>query len=164
MASIVQQHPRYNNTKTDAIIVVTGGAHRINAALDLLAKDKADQLFISGVNKNVSLHNLLDIWGGDRRKVDCCITLGKTAINTDSNAHEARSWLADKNVHSLRLVTSDYHMARTLLAFRHKIPDILIIPYPVKSKDTGLNSMAIGFYEYNKTLLTLLWYIMPYKG
>ena len=38
-------NPAYENEKTDAIVVVTGGNHRIQTGLDLLAQERAPKLF-----------------------------------------------------------------------------------------------------------------------
>lgn len=154
---------------TDAIIVVTGGAHRINAGFDLLAGKKHARCLFPVLMKG-SRFRTFSFWNGtnsentDMSDIECCVTLGHTAENTNSNAQEARNWLYHNNLYSVRLVTSDYHMPRTSLAFRLALPDISIYRHPVKSPDRsafGLDKIIIGFREYNKTLLTLALSFMP---
>lgn len=132
--------------------------------------EKARKMLISGVDERVTLSHLLSFWNGtnsentDMSDIECCVTLGHTAENTNSNAQEARNWLYHNNLYSVRLVTSDYHMPRTSLAFRLALPDISIYRHPVKSPDRsafGLDKIIIGFREYNKTLLTLALSFMP---
>jgi uncharacterized SAM-binding protein YcdF (DUF218 family) len=39
--------------------------------------------------------------------------------------------MAEQNYRSLRLVTANYHMRRSLLEFRHAMPGVSIVPHPV---------------------------------
>lgn len=168
MGIIFMQKPQSPELQTDAIIVVTGGAHRINEGLDLLATHKARKMLISGVNEKVSLPELLAMWDKkgktDMKAIECCVTLGRHAADTNSNAEEAKAWLKANRLYTLRLVTSDYHMPRTNLAFRLAMPDVHIVAHPVKSKNRspfGPEQLLLGFQEYNKTLLTLAMYVLP---
>ena len=52
-------------------------------------------------------------------------------MNTLGNAIETAEWSRDKNFRSLRLVTSAYHMPRSLIEFKHAMPNIQIIAHPV---------------------------------
>jgi uncharacterized SAM-binding protein YcdF (DUF218 family) len=81
------------------------------------------------------------------------------AHNTKQNAMETRDWVKRENIHSLRLVTSSYHMPRAWLEFHHQLPDVEIVPYPVVSIKEDLASgrfWVMTFIEYHKTILTLL--------
>jgi uncharacterized SAM-binding protein YcdF (DUF218 family) len=61
----------------------------------------------------------------------CCVTLGYEAGNTVGNADEGTEWLRSNGAGSVRLVTANYHMLRSLLEFRRKAPDISVVPNPV---------------------------------
>lgn len=153
--------PDQNTTNPDAIIVVTGGSSRINKGLDLLQSGITDNLFISGVNKKVSLDTLLSIWDGyDPQNPPCCITLGHTAKNTWENALETRLWVnAQDNIKTLWLITSNYHMPRAWVELHSAMPEIDIVPYPVNSDVTMHEQggfLRVSLREYNKTLLTYL--------
>ena len=54
------------NVKTDAIVVLTGGAYRIKEAFRLLNEDLSDTLFISGVEKKISRTSTLNRWANLR--------------------------------------------------------------------------------------------------
>jgi uncharacterized SAM-binding protein YcdF (DUF218 family) len=137
----------------DAIIVLTGGPDRVNTGFDLLAKNIAGDLFISGVGSNVTLEQLLALWRQKAGAVPvCCVTLGHEAQNTAQNADETRAWVENNNIHSAYLVTADYHMPRALLEFRRALPGLKVHPYPVPSHANGL--MILG--EYGKTVLVWL--------
>ncbi len=115
----------------DAIVVLTGGSERVRTGVDLLKAGHGKKLFISGVHLGLSLEQVL---GNQVVPVDlrnCCIILGHTAESTQGNVEETQSWLALENYHSMRLVTANYHMPRSLLLFHNLLPDVKIIPYPV---------------------------------
>ena len=119
------------DTKTDAIVVLTGGSGRLNAGLTLLSSARAKKLFVSGVYRGVDVQTLLDISRRDPEGLTCCIVLGYAAGSTAGNADETAKWLAAEKYASVRLVTASYHMPRSLLEFRHAMPGMTIIPHPV---------------------------------
>ena len=55
----IQNYPIDKDTKTDAIIALTGGSNRIKEAVEMLNDGYSDILFISGVEKGVTLEQLL---------------------------------------------------------------------------------------------------------
>jgi len=115
----------------DAIVVLTGGSERLSTGLELLVAGKAKKLFISGVHPSLTLERVLAHHPvpDDLRK--CCIILGHAAESTQGNAEETQNWLAAEDFHSLRLVTANYHMPRSLLLFHAALPDVAITPHPV---------------------------------
>jgi uncharacterized SAM-binding protein YcdF (DUF218 family) len=117
---------------TDAIVVLTGGSLRVHSGLDLLREGKGRKLFVSGVNQQVDLDELLRISGnGSDESVawaSCCVVLGHEADNTFGNAQETARWMRRQGFHSLRLVTAWYHMPRSLLEFERAMPDVEIVP------------------------------------
>ena len=117
--------------RTDAIVVLTGGRLRLEAALQLFAAGQAKKLFISGVNQRVDRGELLRALGPLAQRAACCIVLGHEADNTYGNARETANWMQQEGYRSLRLVTSWYHMRRGLLEFARAMPQVEIIPYPV---------------------------------
>ena len=53
------------------------------------------------------------------------------ARNTIGNAIEARRWVRKHGFRSVLLVTSNYHMPRTMVEFRHAMRDVEVVPHPV---------------------------------
>jgi uncharacterized SAM-binding protein YcdF (DUF218 family) len=115
----------------DAIVVLTGGRLRLEAGLALLAAGKAKKLFVSGVNPRVDRDALLRALGPAAEREACCIVLGHAAENTSGNARETAGWMQHEGYRSLRLVTSWYHMQRSLLEFSRAMPHLTIIAHPV---------------------------------
>lgn len=118
-------------TPTDAIVVLTGGSERLDAGLALLRQKKARKLFVSGVYRGVDVNELLRLSRQKPEELECCVILGHTADNTAGNAIETAAWMRSEGFRSLRLVTANYHMRRSLAEFRHAMPDVTIIPHPV---------------------------------
>ncbi len=158
-ASVVSAKPQMVDVKTDAIIVLTGGDKRVNTGLDLLADDKANLLFISGVNAKVKAEELIALWKGNHEKVLPKLTLGYAADSTASNAVESQEWIKKNNIHSIRLVTANYHMARSLLMFHNEMPELEIYKHPVVPdgfEPWQEQFWPLTFQEYNKFLATWL--------
>jgi len=148
-------------THTDAIVVLTGGRNRIAEAVNLLNDGLADKLFISGVPRDVSLRDISkreDVHIATTRE----IALDKKSTNTIENATEACAWIADNNIKSIRLVTSNYHIPRAWEEFNALNHDILIIPHAVYSDKVTSNvfsnwgTFALIASEYNKFLYAYL--------
>lgn len=159
-------YPSQPIEQTDAIIVLTGGQNRVNSGLDLLADNKAEYLFISGVNPNVKIEELVNLWRTDLDYIPCCIILGQAADNTEGNAEESSEWVRAQNLKSIRLLTSNYHMPRAWLEFRHALPRKKIIVHPIHPTSMDIDSkhfLEISFGEYNKTILTWIrLYVYPW--
>lgn len=119
------------SARTDAIVVLTGGRLRLETGLRLLAAGAATTLFISGVNRRVDRDELLRALGPAAEKKACCIVLGHEAADTFGNARETAAWMRAEGYRSLRLVTSWYHMPRSLLEFERAMPAVRIVADPV---------------------------------
>lgn len=118
-------------TVTDAIVVLTGGSERLDTGLGLLRQKMGRKLFVSGVYRGVDVAELLRLSRQKPEEVECCIVLGHAADNTLGNAAETALWMRSEGFHSLRLVTSNYHMRRSLAELRYAMPNMTIIPHPV---------------------------------
>jgi uncharacterized SAM-binding protein YcdF (DUF218 family) len=138
---------------------LTGGDKRVNEGLDLISNNKADFLFISGVNEKVKPAELVALWGKDASKVLDKITLGYSADSTATNAIESQEWIEKNNIKSIRLVTANYHMMRSLLNFHKALPDVVIYKHPVvpdNFEPWKEQFWPLTFSEYNKVLATWL--------
>ena len=130
-AGTVPEHPDDDPRRTDAIVVLTGGQGRFEEGVLLLRQGQAQKLFVSGVEPRVEVPELLKRAHLPPAPSDADIVLGHDADSTASNAAETSDWMHSEGFHSLRLVTANYHMPRSLLEFRHAMPDLTIVPHPV---------------------------------
>lgn len=124
-------------SKADGIVVLTGGELRIVHAVDLLSIGKGGRLLISGVNKRTSrrqLRKLTSHQDGDRL-FDCCIDIGYKARNTVENAVETREWAENWRFRRLIVVTSSYHMPRSLTELARMLPNTRLYAYPVAPRN-----------------------------
>ena len=146
--------------RTDAIVVLTGGTGRLRQGFELLAQDRAEELFVSGVGRGVRVGELLRIDRIAPPELACCVVLGYQADDTHGNALETAEWMRTQGFTSLRLVTATYHMPRSLLEFRAALPGAEILPHPVFSRNfrqadwwKWRGSTMLVAKEYNKYLL-----------
>ncbi len=148
--------------QADGIVVLTGGKSRINEAVRLLAAGKAKRLLISGVHAQTSRRQLARLVPGAKPLFDCCIDLGRAAQDTFGNALEARSWARQNGFHSLIVVTSNYHMRRSLVEFKSAMPHTSLRPHSIRSSNVHLDqwwsdsdTLKLLFSEYMKYLPAL---------
>lgn len=130
---------RTPSVRTDAIVALTGGAQRIGDAIDLLAKGYGNRLLITGVNERTSRDQIARLNPGQRRLFECCVDLDYRARNTIGNAIETRRWANQNRFRSLIVVTSNYHMPRTLLELDHALPAARKVPYAVVTNSIDLD-------------------------
>jgi uncharacterized SAM-binding protein YcdF (DUF218 family) len=152
---LIEEPTRY----TDAIIVLTGGSGRLEEGLTLLELNMANMLFVSGVYQGIDVKTLFKMFKRNRRGLESRISLG-TAINTLGNAMETADWFRGKGFKTMRLVTSAYHMPRSLIEFKHAMPNTQIIAHPVFPAHVKVDewwawsgTAELIASEYNKFLL-----------
>lgn len=135
---------------TDAIVVLTGGAGRIDRGIALLQEGAAKRMLISGVDRSVRPSELAARYDAPERLFSCCITLGREAIDTRSNAIETAHWLERRDFKTVRLITTDWHMRRSALELRQALPNRVTIVYDAVPSRPSLRMLL---REYNKYLL-----------
>lgn len=121
--------------KADAIVVLTGGRGRIEEGVRLYREHQGRYLFLVGVGPAVRKADLFKERKGEREGEG--VFLEKVSRNTLENALYAREMiLKNKDIRSIRLITSRYHMKRATLIFRNTLPaEIAIYPHPVDSRN-----------------------------
>ena len=158
-------------TKTDGIVVLTGGTDRMKVGLDLLQQGFGRRLLISGVNENITDDHLRRVLGFEGRKMgarpesmfDCCVDTGRQAEDTAGNAQELAEWAADKQLSHIRVVTAAYHMPRAMIEIRRHAPSLTLIAHPVYPDNVKIDRWwayrgTAGFLatEYNKYVVSLV--------
>ncbi len=147
----------------DAIVALTGGSGlRIAEGVQLVSEGRGGHLLISGVHPDVTMNDLMALAGGDPDVWACCVTIGHAAETTLGNADETAAWAYENGYQDLILVTSDYHMARSLLVLQDAMPDIALEPWPVRTVVdpsrllTDYKSLKGVFLEWAKWRVTTL--------
>ena len=116
--------------RADAIVVLTGGELRLTAAARLLAEGRGARLLISGVNPQTSRADLKRLSGLSERLFTTKVDVDY-ANSTTSNAEETRAWANAKGYRRLIIVTSSYHMPRSLTELSRAMPGVVLVPHPV---------------------------------
>ena len=148
----------------DAIVVVTGGAGRLEHGVRLFQDGMGKKLLISGVHPDYSSKTLLTNSDLTIDEIDCCVELDAQPLNTVANATQTALWARQNHFRSLIIVTSAYHMPRTLLEMRRAAPDIdfqtqLVTPTADRSFFSRLfdhNNAILLTKEYGKLLAAIL--------
>ncbi|WFU42278.1 YdcF family protein [Bradyrhizobium sp. CB82] len=117
--------------KADGIVVLTGGSSRVSDAMELLAAGYGRRLLISGVHPTSTVSDISRTLPENQSYMRCCVDLDRSAVSTRGNAAETRRWARERGFTSLIVVTSNYHMPRTLVEFSHAMPEIALIPFAV---------------------------------
>jgi uncharacterized SAM-binding protein YcdF (DUF218 family) len=132
-----------------AVIVLTGAEGRIARGLDVLRRGWAPLMLVAGVDPEVQPREFAASYRIGAPLMQCCITLGTESVDTRSNAREARDWISQNHVKTIRLVTSDWHMRRAAWEFRQVLPPgVMLIEDAVHTRP----SLNILFVEYCKLL------------
>jgi uncharacterized SAM-binding protein YcdF (DUF218 family) len=135
---------------TVAAVVLTGGSGRIEHAIDVVRQGKSKRLLVAGADPSVRKADLAQRIPRSAQLLKCCVDLGSESVDTRSNAEEAGRWLAKHRFHSLRLITSDWHMRRARYEFRRVLGSkYAVVPDAVRTEP----SFLILFAEYNKYVL-----------
>ena len=125
---------RPREVKADAIVVLAGGKGRVEEGVRLYRDRKGEWLFLIGVDPSVRRSDLYRPRSGDPSPSG--VILEKNSRNTLENAIYGRDVIVQKNIRSIRLITSRYHMKRASILLRNALPkDIAIYPHPVDTKN-----------------------------
>ncbi|WP_310621906.1 YdcF family protein [Flexibacterium corallicola] len=146
--------------QAEGIVVLTGGKERISRSLELLANNKADRLLISGVNPHTTIQQIIKNTPQYEGLFKCCIDIDRKALNTIGNAKETATWVKQKHISNLIVVTSAYHMPRAIFELHKQMPSVELIPAPVFHSELNLqqwyksySTTRLLFREYVKYIL-----------
>jgi uncharacterized SAM-binding protein YcdF (DUF218 family) len=124
--------------QADGVVVFTGEPRRILTGVQVMSGGHARRMLITGTELSAGT-DTAEVMAKVRRDysgwANCCIDLDPGAQNTFENARDAKRWARDLEFSSLILVTADYHMPRALLELRSALPDVRIIPHPLRTGD-----------------------------
>lgn len=138
-----------DGAKTDAVIVPTGGPGRIARGLEVLDQRLAARMLVSGVDPEVRPGEFAAEFEVGAERMACCVTLGFAAVDTRSNAAETAKWVAQNEVRSLRLVTTDWHMRRAASELERALPDDVTVIRDAVPSQPNFRTL---FLEYHKLI------------
>ncbi len=97
------------------------------------------RLLITGVNEKTTKEEIARQRPEFRPFFACCVDLDYRALNTIGNAEQTRKWVSQHGFSSLLVVTSTYHMPRTLAELGHALPNVKLVPHPVVPEHLDLD-------------------------
>jgi uncharacterized SAM-binding protein YcdF (DUF218 family) len=126
---IIFSECQYDNVVFENIVALTGEQDRMLNVPRLAEIHKTKNAFISGVYEKTTLE---DIFSKKEMK-NVRVILGKKARNTKENALEIRAWAEKNSVSEILLITSDYHIPRSLAELKSACKSLKIFPCAIKS-------------------------------
>jgi uncharacterized SAM-binding protein YcdF (DUF218 family) len=133
------QKPGNSTDKTvDLVAVLTGGQGRLKEAFSVFSLRRGQYLLISGVAETSDLDDLLRANSNPPMADEL---RGRVIIDTESlstldNVRFILKVLKDKDLRSVRIITSNYHLPRTLKLFEREHEKIM--------KDTEIRMESVG--------------------
>ncbi len=171
LAWFVHSMPEQNmaaTQKTQALVVLTGGQGRVERGFQALAAGDAPVLFISGVGEGATVRELLSAHASAQVRKSIAaqggeIILDHVSRTTVTNADQTAEFIRKRGITSIRLITANYHMKRSLREFKTAIPEVSIIADPVFPSGFRRdewwqheNTRRLVFSEFYKYWLVLL--------
>lgn len=134
-AARVNRMPDQALVYADGIVALTGGPTRIAEAARLLQDQRGGRLLISGINQQTGRDTIKKLTQLPVATFDCCVDLDYAAQDTIGNATETRKWVALHRYSRLIVVTSRFHMPRSLAELGRALPGVELIPHAVPLRD-----------------------------
>ena len=149
------------------VVILTGGTNRIKEGFEVIYKlDKKSitnlNVLVSGTGKGFSKLSLQEKLnpGFDLRLIECCVELDSVSQNTYSNAIETSKWVSKNNIEEILLITSNYHIPRSILEFQNKMPNLKILYYPIIPKKHQINNWLKSFETFSLIFIEYCKYII----
>lgn len=149
----------------DAIVVLTGGAGRVEEGLRLFREGRGGYLILSGVEETSTLDTIFP-----GRNLKAIVETSRIIIDIKSkrtidNALNVKKIVEDKGINSLVLVTSNYHMKRAFTLFSKTVPgDVRLYRHPVNGPNFKNNewwqnwkSLKLVTSEFSKYIWFHIW-------
>jgi len=161
---ILQQHPINLSSN---VVILTGGTNRIKEGFEVIYKlDKKSisnlKVLVSGTGKGFSKLSLQEKLNPnfDLRLIECCVELDDVSQDTYSNAVETSKWVSKNNIEEILLITSNYHIPRSILEFQNKMPNLKILYYPITPKQHQINKWLTSFETFSLIFIEYCKYII----
>ena len=149
------------------VVILTGGTNRIKEGFEVIYKlDKKSisnlKVLVSGTGKGFSKLSLQEKLNPnfDFRLIKCCVELDGVSQDTYSNAVETSKWVSKNNIEEILLITSNYHIPRSILEFQNKMPNLKILYYPITPKQHQINKWLKSFETFSLIFIEYCKYII----
>ncbi|MDX9732316.1 MAG: YdcF family protein, partial [Bdellovibrionales bacterium] len=123
--------------RADCAVVLTGGSGRVKEGMDLLARKMVRKLIISGVNPHADWREIFPNWPYYQDVSEADIVLERRSRTTFGNAQQTMAVSDALGCRDLLVVTSVYHLHRSLKTFRAEFGDRIPVEGRAISISTG---------------------------
>ena len=151
---------------TSQIVILTGGTNRIKKGFEIINKfdeksKKNIKILVSGTGKGFTKLSLQKKLNSNFHSelIECCVELDGVSKDTYSNANETSKWVNKNNIKEILLITSNYHMQRSILEFSNIMPNLKILPYPINPKQHKINEWLKSFETFSLVFIEYCKYI-----
>jgi len=158
---------KYPINLSSNVVILTGGTNRIKEGFEVIYKlDKKSisnlKVLVSGTGKGFSKLSLQEKLNPnfDLRLIECCVELDDVSQDTYSNAVETSKWVSKNNIEEILLITSNYHIPRSILEFQNKMPNLKILYYPITPKQHQINNWLKSFETFSLIFIEYCKYII----
>ena len=149
----VRGYSTVSSFDVEGLVVLTGGRGRLFSAMELLAENPSNKrLLMTGISKKTSLNNLR-LLVGNSTLLACCVDVGYAGQDTKGNARETAAWVQTHGYKSIMVITSGYHLPRSLRLLHKAMPEVTLVPYAVWDASMAKDSWWNSFYGW-KIMLT----------
>jgi hypothetical protein len=152
---------------TSQIVILTGGTNRIKEGFEIINKfdeksKKNIKILVSGTGKGFTKLSLQKKLNSNLylKLIECCVELDGVSKDTYSNANETSKWVNKNNIKEILLITSNYHMPRSILEFNNIMPNLKILPYPIKPEQHQINEWLKSFETFSLVFIEYCKYIV----
>lgn len=152
-AMLLPQQSKPLPSQVDGVVVFTGGSNRIETALSLLEDGLNVPVLISGVHPAVQEDDLLKEVTNSNLSY---ITLDYKSLSTRDNAQMTKQWANANDLKKVGVITSHYHMPRSLLYLKRANLTQTIHPMAVFPERMPISFLVREFHKYLLTRLHIL--------
>ena len=144
----INSYKANNNEVVQGVAVLTGGKGRVAKGIKIFKENQSIYMIISGVDKSIKNIDVIhkDLLESDKLFID------KKSETTVENAEEIIKWATQNNLSDISIITSDYHMPRSILILSKKSKNLNFYADPVISHI----SMQENLFSNFKLLIFLL--------
>ena len=125
----IKNYKNEENINIQGIAVLTGGKGRIAEGVKIFRENPESYLLISGVDKSIEIEEIIPVDFLKSPKV----FIDKNSETTLENAKEIIEWSYRNKIKNISIITSDYHMPRSMLVLFKKGKGLNFYANPVTS-------------------------------
>lgn len=140
--------PSLSTNDFDGVIAYTGGQYRLGTTSLIIKNGFKGPVLISGVFPGSSSDTIFKNLGLSTQQQKQ-INLDYSAVSTVGNVQQTINWVNSNNLSKVLIITSYYHVPRTLLLLNKKTNNkVKFTPYPVFSNNASVKLLIAEYIKF----------------